>query len=112
MLPDRVSNPGPLTYESGALPIALRGPADAYADSDTETGIITTVLLVLSYMVGRKSNFSNFKNSGISYYLYLYNIPGISDCCGTRILVLHRLFQQCVYLVLNLEINYDITVEL
>ena len=28
MLPDRVSNQGPLTYESGALPIALRGPAD------------------------------------------------------------------------------------
>ena len=27
MLPDRVSNPGPLTYESGALTIALRGPA-------------------------------------------------------------------------------------
>ena len=27
MLPDRASNPGPLTYESGALPIALRGPA-------------------------------------------------------------------------------------
>ena len=27
MLPDRVLNPGPLTYESGALPIALRGPA-------------------------------------------------------------------------------------
>ena len=27
MLPDRISNPGPLTYESGALSIALRGPA-------------------------------------------------------------------------------------
>ena len=27
MLPDRVSNPEPLTYESGALPITLRGPA-------------------------------------------------------------------------------------
>ena len=27
MLQDRVSNPGPLTYESGALPIALRGSA-------------------------------------------------------------------------------------
>ena len=26
MLPDRVSNPGHLTYESAALPIALRGP--------------------------------------------------------------------------------------
>ena len=28
MLPDRVSNPGPLTYESDALPIALPGPAN------------------------------------------------------------------------------------
>ena len=27
MLPDRVSNLGPLTYESGTLPIAQRGPA-------------------------------------------------------------------------------------
>ena len=26
MLQDRVLNPGPLTYESGALPIAPRGP--------------------------------------------------------------------------------------
>ena len=31
MLPDRVSNPGPLTYESDALPIALRGPAGEFA---------------------------------------------------------------------------------
>ena len=27
MWPNRVSNPGPLTYESGALSTALRGPA-------------------------------------------------------------------------------------
>ena len=27
MLPDQVSNPGPLAYESDALPIALRGLA-------------------------------------------------------------------------------------
>ena len=27
MLPDRVSNPGPLTYEPDTLSIALRGPA-------------------------------------------------------------------------------------
>ena len=27
MMPDRVSNPGPLTYELSALPIVLRGPA-------------------------------------------------------------------------------------
>ena len=28
MWPDRVSNPGPLTYEPGALPTALRGPTN------------------------------------------------------------------------------------
>ena len=32
MLPDRVSNPGPLTYESGAQPIALQGPAEHVAN--------------------------------------------------------------------------------
>ena len=37
MLPDRVSNPGPLTYESGALPIALRSPAKV---SDLDNVII------------------------------------------------------------------------
>ena len=35
MLPDRVSNPGPLTYESGALPIALRGPVGSETRSIT-----------------------------------------------------------------------------
>ena len=33
MWPDWVSNPGPLTYESGALPIALRGPAFALEEN-------------------------------------------------------------------------------
>ena len=36
MLPDRVSNPGPLTYESGALPIALRGPAYVVVESSQQ----------------------------------------------------------------------------
>ena len=36
MLPDRVSNPGPLTYESGALPIALRGPASRSEDNHSD----------------------------------------------------------------------------
>ena len=36
MLPDRVSNPGPLNYESGALRIALRGPA---VESETLEGL-------------------------------------------------------------------------
>ena len=37
MLPDRVSNPGPLTYESGVLPIVLRGPAQGLWAGSTFT---------------------------------------------------------------------------
>ena len=36
MWPDRVLNPGPLTYESGALPIVLRGPAMIIGNHDYE----------------------------------------------------------------------------
>ena len=32
MWPNQVSNPGPQTYESGALPTALRGPAIKYCN--------------------------------------------------------------------------------
>ena len=39
MLPDRVSNPGPLTYESGALPIALRGPAVELSEKHASVSI-------------------------------------------------------------------------
>ena len=47
MLPDRVSNPGPLTYESGALPIALRGPAwipggDAFYEKGASAKMLLT----------------------------------------------------------------------
>ena len=49
MLPDRVSNPGPLTYESGALPIALRGPASGNSDIFVQPLIIT--LIILSFIV-------------------------------------------------------------
>ena len=42
MLPDRVSNPGPLTYESGALPIALRGPAAIFCGFRGPSGLKTT----------------------------------------------------------------------
>ena len=38
MLPDRLSNPGPLTYKSGALPIALRGPASSNETPTTGRG--------------------------------------------------------------------------
>ena len=40
MLPDRVSNPGPLTYESGALLIVLRGPAKIEGTEKKQTTIL------------------------------------------------------------------------
>ena len=48
MLPDRVSNPGPLTYESGALPIALRGPANMIYDIIGSGAWYTVYGMVLS----------------------------------------------------------------
>ena len=45
MLPDRVLNPGPLTYESGALPIALRGPAQLVAGETINTVTLRSVYL-------------------------------------------------------------------
>ena len=48
MLPDRVSNPGPLTYESGALPIALRGPATKGNNSANNVGGVMVVNLCMS----------------------------------------------------------------
>ena len=54
MLPDRVSNPGPLTYESGALPIALRGPAVFFP-----RGVLDEILnLIESVSEGFPSYFS------------------------------------------------------
>ena len=47
MLPDRVSNPGPLTYESGVLPIALRGPAQC---------------LIIMHLLNRYCQYKAYKN--------------------------------------------------
>ena len=54
MLPDRVSNPGPLTYESGALPIALRGPAHIYMYSvDRFSGVKELHASLIEFLVNR-----------------------------------------------------------
>ena len=52
MLPDRVSNPGPLTYESGALPIALRGPATLHIKQIIY--VFLFLALVTSSFIGAK----------------------------------------------------------
>ena len=46
MLPDWVFNSGPLTYESGALPIALRGPAMSLVRLDFEKDFFFVFLAV------------------------------------------------------------------
>ena len=48
MLPDRVSNPGPRTYESGAQPIALRGPAHTKGKVKTDEQSGPRVIKVFS----------------------------------------------------------------
>ena len=57
MWPDRISNPVSLTYESGALPTALRGPASdtyyiynvisSHGDVSMSTGCYLNVLCSL-----------------------------------------------------------------
>ena len=46
MLPDRVSNLGPLTYESGALPIALRGPAANKVKYNSQYNKLCSLILI------------------------------------------------------------------
>ena len=61
MLPDRVSNPGPLTYESGALPIALRDPANFTcaqflfgSKQKVRTGVgVTKLIKVVEFQLSR-----------------------------------------------------------
>ena len=43
MWPDRVSNPGPLSHESGALPTALHGPAGQNVPIHLEQPIMFTL---------------------------------------------------------------------
>ena len=62
MLPDRVSNPGPLTYESGALPIALRGPA-RYVFEDKLTKY-QSISLVVSFSARGICNCESLLQSG------------------------------------------------
>ena len=50
MLPDRVSNPGPLTYESGVIPIALRGPG-AKIRTVTPSNVFTDMPIVMFSLI-------------------------------------------------------------
>ena len=57
MLPDRVSNPGPLTYESGALPIALRvKEKPGLLNSTFEWQDITEMNILIDILIARPVN--------------------------------------------------------
>ena len=62
MLPDRVSNPGPLTYESGALPIALRGPILYKSRHDNYLSVIGAGILLIWEKICRQSVYFFFPN--------------------------------------------------
>ena len=51
MLPDRVLNPGPLTYQSGALPIALCGLAKGQGSRRVKIGPVSKIDEILLYCV-------------------------------------------------------------
>ena len=96
MLPDRVSNPGLLTYESGALPIALRGPVwqkengmvstlDASIIVRKETILyVKTVLLVTQYNFPHSildASITGGKKKNDSLHLTFLSLPEIKLYC-------------------------------
>ena len=68
MLPDRVSNPGPLTYESGALPIALRGPAISYSNVLIPNGITNNIGVGRFRILGGGGGGGGEGGQGLEYY--------------------------------------------
>ena len=73
MLPDRVSNPGPLTYESGALPVALHSPAAPFGGNYhimKQNFSIYRTVMVIDFGV------SSFRNFTVSTFWELQN----NDC--------------------------------
>ena len=71
MLPDRVSNPGPLTHESSALPIALRGPASKGFLLNTEN----------------HKNFYSFSSHNLAQYLVLHRCQTLQQSFFHLVLV-------------------------
>ena len=65
MWPDQVSNPGPLTYDSGALPTALRGPA---------ISLCISCLFYVSFCITNNENMKNKKNLRLFLLCICFNI--------------------------------------
>ena len=76
MCPDRVSNPGPLTYESGALPTALRGPALKTGDPLIKVTTCSTVsvyqIKIHPNLLISQSKFSDPRKFTLRYHIRGY----------------------------------------
>ena len=75
MLPDRVSNPEPLTYESGALPIALRGPACSYGD----ILVIIPILSLLPHLIRSSQPQNHFLCIKVDDINHIYSTKFLSE---------------------------------
>ena len=90
MLPDRVSNPGPLTYESGALPIALRGPATWIEGIYIFNSLLSNSLftfLIVSFQTRYGSTAGDSVTSTVTYG-WLFWI--VFQCISSRLLYPQR----------------------
>ena len=79
MLPDRVSNPGPLTYESGALPIALRGPAIPSMSLVLLCRVQMVLTLQTSITLKLKDKFFSANNTFSISYLCFFSDTGYNS---------------------------------
>ena len=90
MLPDRVLNPGPLTYESGALPIALRSPAKTGHVMSCPPSVLLCVCLSVSFLC-------SLHNSDTIQDIFMKlgtNINHHQPMCREQELILHLHFLQ------------------
>ena len=78
MWPDRVSNPGPLTYQTGALPTALRSPASYQS-------VISEYLLPLIPCTGAVSRYFTltkviYKQKKLGYFQTVFTVSKVQPC--------------------------------
>ena len=78
MLPDRVLNPGPLTYESGALPIVLHGPAHTVILTSEPVAFWTLHVLTLRNLQARNEG-SSLVTQNLLHVLTLRNLQARNE---------------------------------
>ena len=119
MLPDRVSNPRPLTYESGALPIALRGPATPNksgllgvnnSDSSQCQSVFCKILKIWSFMdrffrfLSRNKSVFSLKNRSRTSKTDDFSSPGLAPKNGCK-----PIHISCQAMFVPVSLNFNIT---